>query len=168
MAYIIMSAAWNQPEGIGVDTHVHRIAQRLQWVPETESAEYTRIALQAWLPREHWGMINKLLVGFGQQMYVMSMYYHILYDYCYVLYIDIECKLYINCKFRCEAKKPKCDQCLVVKWCTYGQSEIIRRGLSVDPEYNASKIQYSDMTAANVLIHSNLKVEDIQDIEQLV
>ena len=32
MAYIAMSVAWSKCVGIGVDTHVHRIANRLQWV----------------------------------------------------------------------------------------------------------------------------------------
>jgi endonuclease III len=32
MAYIAMSVAWKNTVGIGVDTHVHRIANRLQWV----------------------------------------------------------------------------------------------------------------------------------------
>ncbi|KAG0285308.1 Endonuclease III-like protein 1, partial [Dissophora globulifera] len=53
--------------GIGVDTHVHRIANRLGWVKtEKDGPEGTREALQSWLPKEHWREINYLLVGFGQ------------------------------------------------------------------------------------------------------
>jgi len=54
--------------GIGVDVHVHRISNRLKWVKETKNPEETRKALQAWLPKEHWGAdgVNKLFVGFGQ------------------------------------------------------------------------------------------------------
>ena len=51
--------------GIGVDTHVHRIANRLGWV-KTKDPESTRIALQDWLPKEYWADVNLLLVGFGQ------------------------------------------------------------------------------------------------------
>lgn len=51
-----------------VDTHVHRIANRLGWTKTaTKSPEKTRAALEAWLPRELWSEINGLLVGFGQQ-----------------------------------------------------------------------------------------------------
>jgi endonuclease-3 len=51
--------------GIGVDTHVHRIANRLGWV-KTKDPESTRTALEDWLPKEYWADINPLLVGFGQ------------------------------------------------------------------------------------------------------
>lgn len=53
----------------GVDTHVHRIANRLQWVKKpTKNPEGTRVDLEAWLPAELWSEINLLLVGFGQQI----------------------------------------------------------------------------------------------------
>src|SRR5690606_32244720 len=32
MAHLCMNVAWGRPVGIGVDTHVHRIAARLHWV----------------------------------------------------------------------------------------------------------------------------------------
>ena len=68
MAHLIMKSAWNEMSGIGVDTHVHRIANRLKWVKTpTKDPEKTRIALEEWLPREYWEDINLLLVGFGQQ-----------------------------------------------------------------------------------------------------
>ncbi|WFD41620.1 orotidine-5'-phosphate decarboxylase [Malassezia psittaci] len=59
--------------GIGVDTHVHRISNRLGWC-KTNTPEQTRLALQSWLPSEvriainlqlH-GVVNKQMVGFGQ------------------------------------------------------------------------------------------------------
>lgn len=50
----------------GVDTHVHRISNRLGWV-KTKTPEETRKALEAWLPHELWSEVNHLLVGFGQQ-----------------------------------------------------------------------------------------------------
>uniref|UniRef100_A0A1A9UNU7 Endonuclease III homolog n=1 Tax=Glossina austeni TaxID=7395 RepID=A0A1A9UNU7_GLOAU len=67
MAHICMSTAWQQVTGIGVDVHVHRICNRLNWVPKaTKEPEQTRVALEAWLPQELWGEVNHLLVGFGQ------------------------------------------------------------------------------------------------------
>jgi endonuclease III len=50
---------------VGVDTHVHRIANLLKWV-DAATPEKTRVALESWLPTEYWGPINPLLVGFGQ------------------------------------------------------------------------------------------------------
>lgn len=51
---------------LGVDTHIHRICNRLGWV-DTKTPEATRKALEAWLPHELWSEVNHLLVGFGQQ-----------------------------------------------------------------------------------------------------
>ncbi|XP_048871464.1 endonuclease III-like protein 1 isoform X3 [Brienomyrus brachyistius] len=69
MAHLAMDIAWNQVSGIGVDTHVHRISNRLGWMrTKTKSPEDTRKALEDWLPRQLWGEVNWLLVGFGQQL----------------------------------------------------------------------------------------------------
>ncbi|XP_040042932.2 endonuclease III-like protein 1 [Gasterosteus aculeatus] len=69
MAHLAMDIAWDQVSGIGVDTHVHRISNRLGWLKNpTKNAEGTRKALEEWLPRELWSEINWLLVGFGQQV----------------------------------------------------------------------------------------------------
>ena len=52
MAYICMNVAWGEVSGIGVDTHVHRIANRLKWVKSpTKTPEQTRKALEEWLPK---------------------------------------------------------------------------------------------------------------------
>ena len=69
MAHLCMSAenGWNRVEGIGVDVHVHRITNLWGWQnPPTKTPEDTRLALQAWLPRDKWKEINWLLVGLGQ------------------------------------------------------------------------------------------------------
>ncbi|KEH30313.1 EndoIII-related endonuclease [Medicago truncatula] len=72
MAHLVMNVAWNDVQGICVDTHVHRICNRLGWVSKlgtkqkTLTPEETRVSLQLWLPREEWDPINPLLVGFGQ------------------------------------------------------------------------------------------------------
>lgn len=68
MAYIAMHVAWNNCAGIGVDTHVHRISNRLGWVRKTTKIpEQTRKELEEWLPLEFWNEVNHMLVGFGQQ-----------------------------------------------------------------------------------------------------
>ncbi|KAJ3671499.1 hypothetical protein LUZ60_007578 [Juncus effusus] len=72
MAHLVMNIAWNNVSGICVDTHVHRISNRLGWVfksgttQKTSNPEETRVALEAWLPKDEWSPINPLLVGFGQ------------------------------------------------------------------------------------------------------
>ena len=50
MAHLAMKCAWDELTGIGVDTHVHRISNRLAWV-HTKTPDQTRVALEAWLPR---------------------------------------------------------------------------------------------------------------------
>jgi endonuclease-3 len=69
MAYLIMQEAWNKNEGIGVDTHVHRIANRLGWVRTAkQTPEHTRKQLEEWLPKRYWRHVNVMLVGFGQTL----------------------------------------------------------------------------------------------------
>ncbi|KAJ2848025.1 alpha,alpha-trehalase nth1, partial [Coemansia erecta] len=48
MAYLAMHAAWQDTQGIGVDTHVLRITHRLGWVSESaKSPEATRHSLES-------------------------------------------------------------------------------------------------------------------------
>ncbi|CAO3587083.1 unnamed protein product [Absidia cylindrospora] len=69
MGYLALQCAWQKNMGIGVDVHVHRIANRLGWCrTEKGGPEETRLSLQSWLPKEHWREINPMLVGFGQIM----------------------------------------------------------------------------------------------------
>ena len=52
-------------ESICVDTHVHRIPNRLGWI-ETRTPEQSELALEALWPRGLWIEANALLVSFGQ------------------------------------------------------------------------------------------------------
>jgi len=52
---------------IPVDTHVHRISNRLGWV-RTKTPEKTEIALRKLIPEEHWIAINDLLVFHGKNV----------------------------------------------------------------------------------------------------
>lgn len=67
MATIAMAVANKECTGVGVDTHVHRICNRLGWV-STKTAEATQPALEAWLPREQWEEFNLLVVGYGLRL----------------------------------------------------------------------------------------------------
>ncbi|EPS43206.1 hypothetical protein H072_2809 [Dactylellina haptotyla CBS 200.50] len=68
MSYLLEQCAWNKASGIGVDVHVHRIANMFKWVPQSSEPETTRMYLQSWLPKDLWREINWLLVGFGQSV----------------------------------------------------------------------------------------------------
>lgn len=54
-------------DGIAVDTHVHRITNRLGWV-DTKTPYETEFALRARVPREQWQNINELMVRHGQNI----------------------------------------------------------------------------------------------------
>jgi endonuclease-3 len=53
--------------GVCVDTHVHRICNRLGYV-RTENPFETEMELRRKLPRRHWLTVNDLLVTFGQNV----------------------------------------------------------------------------------------------------
>ena len=67
MAYIVEQIAFDRCTGIGVDTHMHRIFNDLKWV-NSKNPEGTREELEGWLPKEKWGEVNVLWVGFGQEI----------------------------------------------------------------------------------------------------
>lgn len=54
-------------QGICVDTHVHRISNRLGYI-KTNSPDETEFALRKKLPREYWIEYNALLVTWGQNV----------------------------------------------------------------------------------------------------
>jgi endonuclease-3 len=65
-ANLVVTMGYGKP-GICVDTHVHRISNRLGWV-RTRTPEETETALRARLPRRYWIDLNDLLVSFGQNV----------------------------------------------------------------------------------------------------
>jgi len=91
IAYLTFSIARGETHGICVDTHVHRITNRLGWVDtwgaKSNGPEKTRLQLEALLPKDKWDAVNGLVVGFGQTV--------------------------------CEAKKPKCAECTLSSSCKY-------------------------------------------------
>ncbi|MBI4842317.1 MAG: endonuclease III [candidate division NC10 bacterium] len=65
-ANLVITVGYGRP-GICVDTHVHRISNRLGIV-KTRTPEQTEFALRRVLPRRHWIQFNDLLVTFGQNV----------------------------------------------------------------------------------------------------
>jgi endonuclease-3 len=65
-ANIVVTLAFRKA-GIAVDTHVHRISNRLGYV-NTKNANETEMALRKKLPRKYWLGYNDLLVAYGQNL----------------------------------------------------------------------------------------------------
>jgi endonuclease-3 len=65
-ANLVVTVGYGKP-GICVDTHVHRISNRLGYV-KTRTPEETEMALRGKLPRRYWIGYNDLLVAFGQNI----------------------------------------------------------------------------------------------------
>lgn len=65
-ANLVVTMGFGLP-GICVDTHVHRIVNRLGFV-RTKTPEQTEWALRAKLPKRHWIELNDLLVAFGRNV----------------------------------------------------------------------------------------------------
>jgi endonuclease-3 len=65
-ANLVITLAFGKP-GICVDTHVHRVSNRLGYVA-TKTPEATEMALREKLPRQYWIEYNDLLVTWGQNI----------------------------------------------------------------------------------------------------
>ena len=63
-ANLVVGAGYQKP-AICVDTHVHRISNRLGYV-RTRTPDQTETALRATLPARYWLEYNDLLVSYGQ------------------------------------------------------------------------------------------------------
>lgn len=65
-ANLVVTLGFGKP-GICVDTHVHRIMNRIGFV-KTKTPEETEFTLREKLPKEYWIEINELLVSLGQHI----------------------------------------------------------------------------------------------------
>jgi endonuclease-3 len=54
-------------DAICVDTHVHRISNRMGWIT-TKTPEESEKALEKVMPKRYWIPLNELLVSFGQRI----------------------------------------------------------------------------------------------------
>lgn len=57
--------AFDKNEAIPVDTHVHRISNRLGWV-QTKQPEKTEQELMKKIPKRYWKFVNDILVSYGK------------------------------------------------------------------------------------------------------
>ncbi len=65
-ANIVVTLAFRKA-GIAVDTHVHRISNRIGYV-RTKKPDDTEMALRKKLPQRYWLIYNDLLVAYGQNL----------------------------------------------------------------------------------------------------
>ncbi|MGC8564900.1 MAG: endonuclease III [Thermoplasmata archaeon] len=65
-ANIVLSVSYSK-DYIAVDTHVHRISNRLGWV-KTKTPEETELELMKIIDRSYWKIINSVLVEFGKSI----------------------------------------------------------------------------------------------------
>ena len=65
-ANVVLAVAFNKP-AIGVDTHVHRISNRLGYV-RTKTRAQTEERLRRKLPEQYWSRYNTYLVALGQRL----------------------------------------------------------------------------------------------------
>jgi endonuclease-3 len=66
-ANLVLILSHASRDSICVDTHVHRIANRLGWV-RTRTPEATERALYRVVPRRYWPVVNLRLVTWGQNV----------------------------------------------------------------------------------------------------
>ncbi len=66
-ANCVLAHAFLKEDALAVDTHVHRISNRLGLVV-TKNPEETEIELKKILPQKYWRHVNILLVKFGQNV----------------------------------------------------------------------------------------------------
>ena len=64
-ANIVMVYGFNKQGYLPIDTHCHRIPNRLGWIT-TKKPEETEIKLRKILPKKYWNDFNHLFVVFGQ------------------------------------------------------------------------------------------------------
>ena len=68
-ANIVMVYGHHRAEYLPIDTHCHRIPNRLGWI-QTKTPEETESALKEILPRRYWDDFNHIFVRFGQTVCV--------------------------------------------------------------------------------------------------
>jgi len=87
-ANLVLGLAYNIP-AICVDTHVHRISNRLGWV-RTKTPEQTEMRLEEIISRKEWIDLNTTLVTFGQNICVpVSPFCSKCYAYKYCKRVDV-------------------------------------------------------------------------------
>ena len=67
ISILAMDSCWKESVGIGVDTHVHRLANKLGFV-KTKTPEKTEETLQEIIPKDQWRSLNLAMYHLGQDI----------------------------------------------------------------------------------------------------
>ena len=85
---------------IPVDTHVHRIPNRLGWI-KTKKPEETEKELKKIIPKDYWIHLNRLFVRFGQEICLPN------HPKCDLCPINSHCKKDFSMEIALKAKRKK-------------------------------------------------------------
>lgn len=66
-ANVVLGVAFNAPEGVVVDTHVQRIAQRLGWTKQSDPVKIEK-DMMALFPRSDWDRLSHVLIFHGRRV----------------------------------------------------------------------------------------------------
>ncbi len=66
-ANVVLGVTWNNQEGIVVDTHVMRIAQRLGWSKNSDAVTVEQDLVKIF-PRDEWNMVGHTIVFHGRRV----------------------------------------------------------------------------------------------------
>lgn len=66
-ANVVLGVAFGAPEGVVVDTHVQRIAQRLGWTRHADPADIEQDLMRIF-PREDWDILSHTLIFHGRRI----------------------------------------------------------------------------------------------------
>jgi endonuclease-3 len=66
-ANVVLGVAFGAPEGVVVDTHVQRLAQRLGWTKNADPAEIEPSSARIF-PRSDWDMLSHTLIFHGRRV----------------------------------------------------------------------------------------------------
>ena len=66
-ANVVLGVMWNTPEGVVVDTHVQRLALRLEWTKQADPVKIEQDLCKL-LPRERWNMTSHILIFHGRRI----------------------------------------------------------------------------------------------------
>lgn len=90
-ANVVMLEAFNNPQGIAVDTHCKRISNKIGFSKEKEPEKIEQDLLKS-IPKEYYKDMNHILIWHGRNT--------------------------------CTSRNPKCDICLINKYCNYYKKSI--------------------------------------------
>ncbi|MDB4940669.1 MAG: Endonuclease [Labilithrix sp.] len=66
-ANVVLGVTWNTPDGVVVDTHVQRLAQRLKWTKNVDPVKIEQDLCKL-LPRDRWDMTSHVLIFHGRRV----------------------------------------------------------------------------------------------------